>query len=184
MRSLPFNTAASYCAASDLPMRPTALKLELDSLLPVAPVCPGPMIALGLWLITAHHSVSSPALLAKRRHIQGSSAELAVWTRPAACDVTFTSRWRKSSERIEPRTYSADASFDRTSITPRRAMTSLVASVDPTRRAQRMTMSVSVRIGLSRTLEEDSQRNQVGRARQADSSALKCEFFGGVSHAT
>ena len=55
-----------------------------------------------------------------------------MWTRPAPCDVTFTSRWRQRSERIEPRTYSADASVDHTSITPKRATTSLAASVDPT----------------------------------------------------
>src|SRR5262245_51961041 len=35
-----------------------------------------------------------------------------MWERPAPCDVTFTSRWRQRSERIEPRTYSADASVD------------------------------------------------------------------------
>jgi hypothetical protein len=34
--------------------------------------------------------------------------------------------------RIEPRTYSADASVDHKSITPKRATTSLAASVDPT----------------------------------------------------
>src|SRR4051812_21282734 len=75
---------------------------------------------------------ASATLLAKTRHAQGISAQLAMWTRPAPCDVTFTSRWRQRSERIEPRTYSADASVDHTSITPTRAMTSLAASVDPT----------------------------------------------------
>jgi hypothetical protein len=54
-----------------------------------------------------------------------------LWTRPASGDVTFTSRLRKRLERIEPRTYSADASVDHTSITPKRATTSLAASVDP-----------------------------------------------------
>src|SRR6516164_11229918 len=51
--------------------------------------------------------------------------------RPAPGDVTFTSRWRQRSEHDEPRTYSADASVDHTSITPKRATTSLAASVDP-----------------------------------------------------
>src|SRR6516225_6934205 len=66
------------------------------------------------------------------RHAQGISAQLAMWTRPAPGDVTFTSRWRQRSERDEPRTYSADASVDHTSITPKSATTSLAASVDPT----------------------------------------------------
>src|SRR6516162_1931012 len=48
------------------------------------------------------------------RHAQGISAQLAMWTRPAPGDVTFTSRWRQRSERDEPRTYSADASVDHT----------------------------------------------------------------------
>jgi len=47
-------------------------------------------------------------------HIQGISAHLAMWTRPAPWDVTFTSRWRQRSGRIEPRTYFADASVDQT----------------------------------------------------------------------
>jgi hypothetical protein len=55
-----------------------------------------------------------------------------MWTRPAPCDVTFTSRWRQRSERIEPRTYSADASVDHMSTTPKRATTPLAPSVDPT----------------------------------------------------
>src|SRR5262249_4529992 len=53
---------------------------------------------------------ASATPLAKPRHAQGISAQLAMWTRPAPCDVTFTSRWRQRSERIEARTYSADAS--------------------------------------------------------------------------
>ena len=47
---------------------------------------------------------ASTTLLAKPRHPQGVSAQLAMWTRPAPWDVTFTSRWRQRSERIEPRT--------------------------------------------------------------------------------
>ena len=91
------------------------------------------MISLRPSLITEHHSVSSlgdPAREASPS--QGISAQLAMWTRPAPCDVTFTSRWRQRSERDEPRTYSADASVDHTSITPKSATTSLAASVDPT----------------------------------------------------
>jgi hypothetical protein len=37
-----------------------------------------------------------------------------MWTRPAPWDVTFTSGWRQRPERIEPRTYFADASVDPT----------------------------------------------------------------------
>ncbi len=53
-------------------------------------------------------------LLAKPRHAQGISAQLAMLTRPAPWDVKFTSRWRQRSERIEPRTYFVDASVDQT----------------------------------------------------------------------
>src|SRR5262249_17494779 len=42
---------------------------------------------------------ASATLLAKPRHAQGISAQLAMWTRPAPCDVTFTRRWRQRSER-------------------------------------------------------------------------------------
>jgi hypothetical protein len=42
-----------------------------------------------------------------------------MWTRLTPCDVTLRTRWRQRSERIEPRTYSADASVDHTSITPK-----------------------------------------------------------------
>jgi len=73
---------------------------------------------------------ASATPLAKPRHAQGISAQLAMWTRPAPCDVTFTSRWRQRSERIEPRTYSADASVDHTSITPKRARRLSDASVE------------------------------------------------------
>ncbi len=45
---------------------------------------------------------------------EGISAQIAMWTRPAPWDETFTSRWRQRSERIEPRTYFADASVDPT----------------------------------------------------------------------
>jgi hypothetical protein len=65
-----------------------------------------------------------------------------MWTRPAPCDVTFTIRWRRRSERIEPRAYSADASVDHTSITPKRATTSLADSVDPTEASKRVRLSV------------------------------------------
>src|SRR5262249_20545410 len=70
-----------------------------------------------------------------------------MWTRPAPCDVTFTSRWRQRSERIEPRTYSADASVDHTSITPKRATTSLAASVDPTEARKPSMLGKGVAVG-------------------------------------
>jgi hypothetical protein len=93
----------------------------------------GPMSSLRPSVITPIiRCRSSATLVAKPRHAQGISAKLAMWTRPAPCDVTFTGRWRQRSERDEPRTYSADASVDHTSITPKRATTSLAASVDPT----------------------------------------------------
>jgi len=63
----------------------------------------GPMISLRPSLITEHHSVSSlNGLLAKPRHAQGISAQLAMWTRPAPWDVTFTSRWRQSQSASSP----------------------------------------------------------------------------------
>jgi hypothetical protein len=75
----------------------------------------GPMISLTPSLIFANHSMSSRSdLLAKPRHAQGISAQLAMWTRPSPCDVKFTSRCRQSSESIELRTYFADASVDQT----------------------------------------------------------------------
>ena len=82
--------------------------------------------------LQSRQQVIFATLLAKPRHARGISAQLAMWTRPAPCDVTFTSRWRQRSERDEPQTYSADASVDHTSITPKRATTSLAASGDPT----------------------------------------------------
>ena len=46
-------------------------------------------------------------------HAQGISALFAMWTRAAPWDVKFMSRWRQRSERVEPRTYFADASVRR-----------------------------------------------------------------------
>src|SRR5271169_3151003 len=46
---------------------------------------------------------------------------LDVWI-SAPWDVTFTSRWRQRSERIEPRTYFADASVDPTEARCAKAM--------------------------------------------------------------
>src|SRR5208283_4525331 len=73
------------------------------------------MISIRPSLITEHHSVSSlndPAREASpcsRYLLPARDAK-----RPAPWDVTFTSRWRQRSERIEPRTYFADASVDPT----------------------------------------------------------------------
>jgi hypothetical protein len=75
----------------------------------------GPMISLRPSLITAHHCVSS--LSGPAREASPCSRYL----RPArdvdtTCTVRlmFTTRWRQRSERIEPRTYFADASVDPT----------------------------------------------------------------------
>jgi uncharacterized protein YqjF (DUF2071 family) len=82
------------------------------------------MISLRPSLITEHHSVSSlndPAREASPA--QGISAQLAMWTRPAPWDVTFTSRWRQRSERNKPRSYFADASVDVTDARKTRSAT-------------------------------------------------------------
>ena len=62
----------------------------------------------------------------KPHHSQGISAQLAMWTRHAPWELTLTSRGRQRSERIEPRTYSPDASVDPTD---RRALRQIEGTV-------------------------------------------------------